>query len=92
MQTAYYQAVKANKVSEMEIPAAFSTTIRPLLPPNSAGTVKVRVVSENTTKLTNTPLIFTEVVPVNPDPVRVTVLPTDCDVGAPEVIIAGASI
>jgi hypothetical protein len=53
--------------------------------------VKVREVSELTTKASKTPFVFTEVVPVNPDPVSVIVPLTDCVVGVPELITGGVS-
>ena len=71
------------------MPAAFSTTIRPDFPARPTGTVKVSEVSELMTKLATYPFILTEVVPVNPDPVKVIVEPTACVVGVPEEMIAG---
>jgi hypothetical protein len=71
------------------VPPGVATRIRPLEAP--AGTLNVSLLGELTVKEAAAPLTVTEVVPMNPEPLIVTVVPTGPLDGVNDVICGGAA-
>ncbi len=81
--------VRTVKVPELvPLPVGFVTVIVPVVAPD--GTTAAIDVLDKTAKAAGVPLKLTEVTPVNPVPVSVTVAPTAAEVGVNELIVGMA--